>query len=304
VLMQYGKTVLTDCLNNARPYPIAGLVNPLDVMDDYLTAYDRGVDGGLSTGWPSLDKGYTPKAGQVTIVSGIPSMGKSEWLDALMINLADLHGWRFAVYSPENFPVEQHMRKWARKRIGKPFWGDRRMSREEAIAALEWAATHVDMIVPEDDETLESVLGLARALIMRYGINGLVIDPWNNMEHVRPAGMNETDYIGKSLTTIRSFARNNDIHVWVLAHPAKPQKVDGTYPVPTPYDISSSAHWYNRADNIIMVHREKADPLGMVDLHIQKIRFSECGKLGLCSLRYAEENGRYLDVGEWLPAGG
>lgn len=305
VLMQHGEIVLRECLGEARPFPIAGIVNPRDVMDDYLAAYDRGVDGGLSTGWPSLDQGYTVKTGQMTIVGGMPGSGKSEVLDALMVNLATKHNWNFAVYSPENFPPDTHLRKWAKKIKGKPFWGPRRMTRQEAIDALEWAAEHLDFLIPDDDSTLDTVIGLAEALVYRNGINGLVIDPWNNMDHERPKHMSETEYISQSLTRIRQFARMFDVHVWVLAHPTKMTKdKDGEYPVPTPYDISGSSNWYNKADNIFTVYRNKGDKLALVELHIQKIRFRECGELGVCGLRYIEETGQYLDVGEWTPAGG
>ncbi len=305
VLMQHGADVLRGCLANARPYPIAGIVNPRDVVDAYLDAYDRGVDGGASTGWPSLDLGYTVKPGQLTVVGGMPGSGKSEVLDALMVNLARMHGWTFAVYSPENFPPETHLRKWAKKITGKPFWGPRRMSREEAIGALEWAADRLDFLIPDDDSTLPTVLGLARALVFRNGIKGLVIDPWNNMDHERPAKLSETEYISRSLTEIRAFARSYDVHVWVLAHPMKLTKdKDGEYPVPTPYDISGSANWFNKADNIVTVYRNKTDEQALVELHIQKIRFRECGHLGVCGLKWLEDNGQYIDVGEWNPVGG
>jgi twinkle protein len=222
-----------------------------------------------------------------------------------MVNLATLHGWTFAVYSPENFPPETHLRKWAKKIVGKPFWGMRRMSREEAEQALDWAADRLDFLIPDDDSTLASVLGLARALVYRNGITGLVIDPWNNMDHERPLRLSETEYISRSLTEIRAFARQYGVHVWVLAHPMKLTKdKDGEYPVPTPYDISGSANWFNKADNILTVYRNKTEAHALVELHIQKIRFHECGQLGVCGLRWAEDTGRYIDVGEWSPVGG
>lgn len=305
VLIKHGAEKLRECLSDARPYPIAGIINPKDVFDDYMLAYDRGIDGGLSTGWASLDNGYTVKTGQLTIVGGMPGSGKSEVLDALMVNMARLHDWRFAVYSPENFPPETHLRKWAKKIVGKTFFGSMRMTREEAAEALEWSAQHLDFLMPEDESSLDTVLGLARALVYRYGIKGLVIDPWNNMDHDRPNGTSETEYISQSLTKIRQFARIFDVHVWVLAHPMKMQKdKDGSYGVPSPYDISGSANWYNKADNIFTVFRNKTDKFALVEIHIQKIRFHECGELGVCGLRYSPDSGRYIDAGEWTPAGG
>lgn len=304
VLMQHGPDVLRTCLADARPYPIEGIVHPSDVLDAYLAAYDVGVDRGLSTGWLSLDHGYTVKPGQMTIVGGMPGSGKSEVLDALMVKMAQLHGWTFAVYSPENHPTEMHLRKWAKKIAGKPFWGDDRMSREDALAAHAFMCEHVNFLIPNDDASLAAVLTLARALVYRTGIKGLVIDPWNNMDHERPANLSETEYISQSLTRIRDFARRFDVHVWVLAHPTKMAKDgNGEYPVPTAYDIAGSANWFNKADNILTVYRNKKDADALVELHIQKIRFSECGELGVCGLRYDVPTGRYFDVGAWKRAG-
>ena len=39
--------------------------------------------------------------GELTIITGVPNSGKSEWIDALMVNLADKFGWRFGVCAME-----------------------------------------------------------------------------------------------------------------------------------------------------------------------------------------------------------
>ena len=40
--------------------------------------------------------------GELTIVTGVPNSGKSEWIDALLINLALREQWTFAMCSMEN----------------------------------------------------------------------------------------------------------------------------------------------------------------------------------------------------------
>ena len=54
--------------------------------------------------------------GELTIVTGLPNSGKSEWLDALAVNLAEKHQWKFALCSLENTLVE-HARKLMEKHI-------------------------------------------------------------------------------------------------------------------------------------------------------------------------------------------
>ena len=87
------------------------------------------------------------------------------------------------------------------------------------------------------------------------------------------------------------------MHVVIVAHPTKLRKdKNGSYPVPTPYDISGSAHWRNKADNAISVYRpnmtDYKDP--SFEIHVQKIRFIEVGRVGKADLRYDYITGRYL----------
>jgi len=132
---------------------------------------------------------------------------------------------------------------------------------------------------------------------LRMGIQGLVIDPWNELDHSRPQGLTETEYISQCLTRIRQFARHYGVHVWVVAHPTKLIKgSDGQYPVPTPYDISGAAHWFNKADNCLAVWRDKTDDRAPVDLHVQKIRFAEVGKLGMTRFAYNPATSCYRDL--------
>src|SRR5690606_17801830 len=67
-------------------------------------------------------------------------------------------------------------------------------------------------------------------------------------------------------------------------------------PVPTPYDISGSAHWYNKADNIITVHRNQAEQTQDVDIHVQKVRFKHIGHIGVATLKYDKVTARYFEA--------
>jgi hypothetical protein len=55
--------------------------------------------------------------GELTIVTGLPNSGKSEWIDALAVNLARREGWRIALCSMEN-SAKEHGRKLMEKYIG------------------------------------------------------------------------------------------------------------------------------------------------------------------------------------------
>jgi len=303
VLIKYSPEHLAEILSNPIPYPVEGLVEVREL--DLKNLYENGLHSGIQLGWPSVDRLYrlSAESGELHIITGIPGHGKSEWLDAVMINLAENEGWNFGIFSPENFPLEQHAAKLIEKHLALPF-GDgfkNRLSLEQLEPAQRWLHDHFSFIMPDEDHlTVDNILRLARVLVYRRGIRGLVIDPWNEVDHSRPDSMSETEYISSCLTKIRRFARNHHCHVWVVAHPVKifREKESKTIPVPTPYHISGSAHWYNKADNCITIWRDR-DPKNEsfeTQIHIQKIRRKRLGQVGVTKLRYEYSTGRYHEL--------
>jgi twinkle protein len=145
VLLMHGAKVLRECIDNAGPYPITGLHSVLDYADETIALYRDGRKSGLSTGWSSLDQCMTIRSGELSVVTGVPGSGKSEFIDALAVNLAHGHGWRFAICSFENPPPE-HIAKLAEKYSGLPFWDgpSRRMSEADLQRAMDWIADHFD----------------------------------------------------------------------------------------------------------------------------------------------------------------
>lgn len=62
------------------------------------------------------------------------------------------------------------------------------------------------------------------------------------------------------------------------------------------YDISGSAHFINKADNGIVVHRVRDPGLEtQVQILVRKVRNKAAGTIGDCILEYERRNGRYLD---------
>lgn len=296
VLLEYGKQALEDAIKQARPLPVEGVYTARDFQEEIERRYNGEHQKGLSTGWNEIDRHYTVLSGEWTLITGIPGHGKSEWLDALAVNLARLHGWKFGVYSPENFPLEYHAEKLMEKYVGKPFRDGptERMSPSDRDRAISFVDAHFHFQMP-DAPTLDTLLGQAKQLVAQHGIRGLIIDPWNEVEHLYKTGQTETQYISEALSQIRRFARDSAVHVWLVAHPAKlyREKDSGDYPVPTPYDVSGSANWRNKADNCITVYRHLKNEDKPVEIHIQKIRKKEVGKIGMVEMTYSRLCGQY-----------
>lgn len=296
VLRQHGAEMLRSCLDQAKPCPVQDAVTVEDQADEVALLYQRGLSRGLSTGWEAVDRCYTIEPGQLTVVTGIPSSGKSEWLDALMLNLATLHGWRFAICSPENLPLAVHCSKLLEKQVGKPFrvGPTPRMSSSELVQGMEWLNQHVTFIMPEELLPIAGVLDRASALVRRKGIRGLILDPFNEFDHTRDKGMTETEYISNTLGALKRWARKHQVHVWLVAHPQKLyRREDGTYPLPTPYDIAGSAAFRNKADNCLTVWRDMESPDLPIQIHVQKVRFKHIGMVGMAELYWDRATGRY-----------
>jgi twinkle protein len=296
VLVKLGKEVLSDCIKNAIPFPVDGIFELDAFGNDLDQIYTEGLPPGLTTGWANVDDFYRPMEGQWTLVTGVPGMGKSEWLDALAMNMTRMHHWVIGVCSPENQPITYHAAKLMEKYAGKRL---HKMTKEEYEEAKEWVGVFFKFVMPED-RTLDSLLAKAKLMVKRYGMKGLIIDPYNEITHThRKDGISETEYISDFLAQLRGFARMMGIHIWLVAHPTKLQKgMDGKYPVPTGYDVAGSAHFFNKADNIIAIHRDKGDPMAYSEVHVQKIRSRWLGQLGHTFLEWDKSSGRFS-----IPAG-
>lgn len=295
VLRRHGIAALQNSVNNPNPWPVAGLYDIDKYSSDVTELFSRGLAKGFSTGLSVLDELYTVMPGQMTIVTGAPGSGKSELIDMVMVNLAEQFGWKFAICSFEN-PPAMHISKLLEKRVRKPFHqgSPGRMTADERDAGLEWLQEHFMFIEQADGapSTIDSILERAKVAVRRYGVRGLIIDPYNYIENEDRDS--ETKQVSDLLTKVRRFAVGHDVHVWFVAHPAKLyRKQDGSLPVPTGYDISGSAHWTNKADMGMTVHQNAST--GYVEVHLWKVRFKWLGKRGACDLTYDTVTGRYSD---------
>lgn len=295
-------------VESAKPYPVDGITEPKDYLDD-LWKYEHETEQGVRlSDWPGFSNTVRISEGQLSIWTGIPSSGKSVFLNHLTLQLALEHGWKIGMFSPEYHPVELHVRDLVECALGKPMNRKfhKHATREEVAEMVERISEHYRFILPPEP-TLDDVLYRAKALVFREGIKFLVIDPWTEIDADRPAGMSATDYVDYALKRIRRFGRDYGCHVAVVAHPTKMKPIedrDGTrqWPVVTPYDISDSRHWYEMADVICSVWRDKSLPDEPVEVHVQKVRFRDNGDIGKTLFKYDRISRRYTDVTlDYLP---
>ena len=278
--------------DNPEPVPLSGVYGASEYLNDIKDIYANGHGRGASTGFPAIDELFTIAEGQLSIVTGMPSSGKSEFIDQIMVNLAQRESWKFAVCSFEN-PPHMHIAKLAEKVTGKPFYDGLgpRMTEEELEEAIAFINEHFVFLESKDGgmSTIDSVIERTKQAVMRLGVRGLIIDPYNYIEQ---SGSEEHNSISHMLSRITAFAKAHGIHVWFVAHPQKMYpREDGTYAVPKGMNISGSAAWFAKADLGITVHRSE----DCVEIHCWKSRFKWTGQQGVACLTYELSNGRYRD---------
>lgn len=275
---------------------------PSQFLGGLNALHSLGMKRGDSTGWACVDELYTVQPGQLTVVTGWPGSGKSEFVDAMLLNLAR-NGWRFAMFSPENRPTAMHVAKLVEKLVGKPFGAGptERATWDEVKSATALLDASFGFVQPRMVEvpTVHTVVTCADDWFHKTGGGdeklGLVIDPWNELDHGRPSDRTETEYISQTLSFVRNWARECKVHVWIVAHPSKQRREDGKLPVPRPDMIAGSQHWWNKADNCLSVWRDYDDSTAPVQIHVQKIRFKNVGRIGVAELRYDRPTGRYWE---------
>lgn len=299
VLVKHGISVLANVIYGAKPMPMTALHGADHYFDQVMELFTKGDGKGESTGFSNVDELYTVARGQMTVVTGIPSSGKSNFLDQIMVNLARNQGWRFAIASMENEPAK-HIAKLSEMYVRKPFFQQWPgcMTLDEARGAHAWCQDHfnfIDFSTSKDLPTLDSLLDRANAAVLRFGIDGLVIDPYNCIEIGRSKELNETEAVSNMLSRISAFAKASNIHVWFVAHPQKMQReFSSSNTVPGGYDISGSAHWFNKTDVGLTVHRKDMD--GYVEIHCWKCRFKWVGRQGMTRLKYDIPTSTYYEL--------
>ena len=88
ILLRGGKKILFKLPEYAEPFPVSGLYNAKKFYDQINDIYDKGQGKGVSTGFDNLDELYTIVQGQLSVVTGHPASGKSEFIDQIMYNIA------------------------------------------------------------------------------------------------------------------------------------------------------------------------------------------------------------------------
>ncbi len=292
-----GKESLVSLFEQAKPLPIPEISTVDDFRNELMDIYENGYPVGDSVGYPEFDELLTWKRGQFVVVSGVPGSGKSTFVDQICLRLALRKNWKFAMFSPENDNVLKSIRM-VEQITGQAVAGStqRKMPRPMYERALTYINDHFSFYDTAnlDDFKIDNLLRIAKSLIRQKGVDGIVLDPFNYIEHDNQNDiMNEK--IGRMLVKMKKFAITNKVMIILVAHPKKMQKSKSgnQYEVPRLYDISGSHHFFNVTDNGFVVHRDY--DTGLVDVYVQKVKHYFMGKLGYATFDFDPSTGRYKE---------
>lgn len=298
-LVEHGGEVLRECLANAEPWPIEGLHMASDYAEAVMSLYRGTGPKPLSTGFAEMDNAFRVLPGQFVVVTGIPNHGKSRWLDQVAVQMSRLHNWTWGVFSPET-GNENHIVDLVEIWAGRPFFDGPtpRVSERELRDGLNWIEDRFFFIgTTEHTPSVDWILERARAAVIRHGIRGLIIDPYNEIEASRPAGMTETEFVSQLISKFKQFAKAHDVTVFMVVHPTKLKTETGMSkePVPGLYDLSGSAHWRNKADAGLVVYRDYEENKTLV--YAKKIRRQPiCGKPGVVEFAFLTHDRRFTEI--------
>jgi twinkle protein len=300
-LIKHGKQKLSERISGSKPVPMENVTTFKDIEGEITDFVHNGFKPGFQVGLEHFDSIFSTYTGQFITVTGIPSSGKSDFVDQMVVGYNNNYGWKTAFASPENQPTYLHAHKLMRK-----IW--KGMPTKEDIGGDKWNQIadhcnsnffHIDM----ERYTLDSVLRKGAELVKRKGIKCLVIDPFNK---VRDLGGSEdvNRYTMEYLAKIEVFAKKYDVLVFIVAHPTKMYKTqEGKIEEPTMYNIKGGGEWYDASYHGILVHRDYDKQT--VKAKVLKVKFQNLGENGAESnFKWQPESGCFVPHEEIDISGG
>jgi twinkle protein len=262
VLVAHGSGALQEMIARAKPMVPSRLV-PFSEIPSRADAKR------YSSGWAGFDKHFLLVPPQLIVVTGKPNHGKSEWLLALVANFARISGLKGSILQFEDDPKRnrrallRYAKAWANQ--------DRNGIHEEPVA---WVDRMFRTISPNEDLDEDQDLDLAWLRI--------VIDPWNEVEHMWGKQDTEATYLNRALRELKGLARRFQIAIIIVAHPTR----EGGRAESVKEAVNGGAAWNNKADLGVIVW---ADDLASPDRFVKVAKskdFIRMGVPGIVRMRF------------------
>lgn len=294
LLIADGRNALINAIHNASAVPLENVVTVNDINDELEEFIHEGFKPGYQVGLDNFDSIFSTYTGQFITVTGVPSSGKSDFVDRMAVGYQMKYGWKTAFASPENKPTFLHAHKLIRKIGG---W----MPKKEDLGGDKWNKCFevVDdnfYFIEAERYDLDAVLKKGAELVKRKGIKCLVIDPYNKVKMKGAGDLSITDATMEYLAKIEAFAKKHDVLVIIVAHPTKMyKKDDGTIDEPTMYNIKGGGEWYDASYHGLLIHRNYQN--NTVKAKVLKVKFQNLGEnQAEAHFKWNHASGDYIPV--------
>jgi twinkle protein len=295
-LIANGRNALINAIHSSTAVPLENVVTVKDINDELEEFIHEGFKPGFQVGLDNFDSIFSTYTGQFITVTGVPSSGKSDFVDRMAVGYNLKYGWKTAFASPENKPTFLHTHKLIRKIGG---W----MPKQEDLGSDKWndcwnIVNDNFYFIESERYDLEAVLKKGAELVKRKGIKCLVIDPFNKVKLKGTSTMSIPDATMEYLAQIETFAKKYDVLVIVVAHPTKMyKKDDGTMDEPTMYSIKGGGEWYDASYHGLLVHRNYGN--NTVKVKVLKVKFQNLGEnQAEAHFKWNHASGDYMPVTE------
>lgn len=294
VLMQYGRDEVVKCFNSYTELKPDGVKELIDVESNLDYLFYHGFEAGAKIGVQSFDKLVSFKIGLLCVVTGVPSHGKTFALNFILSKLNLIHDWKIAFFSPEFYPIYEHMGQILETLGGKRFSSEN-YNQQEYEVMKDYVCRNFFWL-DADDTDVTSVMDRAKYLVKKKGIKALVIDPFNALTDKEKPNIRQDEYISDFLQKLRAFARKYAIAVFLVMHPTKLQKLEnGLYPVCDLYNCKGASEVFDKSDIGLTAWRNEQDNYN--EIHVTKVKFRHLGEKGHATFKFNINNGRYIEIG-------
>ena len=270
-------------------------VDKSNFLSRIMDTVNEGDRVGAEISFPNFADNFRFKYGLCT-VTGIPTSGKTEFLDAITIDLARLHGWDTCVAGFEQTP-EEHVVKLLRKVIGHNITSPT-ANKSEISNAYKFVMkhyTHVDIEKTGGD--INKILKCFQVMA-DLGYKSFVLDPFNLLTIKSRGG--ELEKISEILRKITMFANTNKVYVFLIAHPRKMSKNDktGKPDIPDFYSVKGSSAFFEMSYHGLVVHRDDESETPVL-VRVLKVKQNNLGRRDAnMFFKYSIGSGRYIPLTE------
>lgn len=268
LLTENGKQKLLEAYQNAKEIRKEGVFSANDFIDEILFDYEHGQPKGTTTHVKDIDPYFTHRKGEVTLWTGYNNDGKSQLLRYLLLLKSKHDGWKHGFFCPEDMPFQEFYTDLIETYQGKTadLFFDRsenHMTKEQLMNGIEFANKHFFTVYPEKEKTLDELLNRFSYMIRKQNLDTIVLDPYNQIEHLIENGKREDLYISVFMSKLKAFAVKHNIAIHLVAHQVTPKLMqNGKFPKPSRYAIKGGGTFSDKADNILLIWRENRNEKG------------------------------------------